>query len=87
MYLLRNESGNVAAEIEAPRVRILTPNIATDPYRKLSTKDTNILREHKLNVTEIQIVSLFPSINVIEKVNDNITAYADKRGGGDHVTF
>lgn len=83
-YVLRNESGNIMADIEAPRGRILTPYFVTDNARNLSVADYNILsKTFNISVSD----GSFPSINVIEKINDNVFAYADKRGGGDAATF
>lgn len=58
----------------------------TDPHREISAEDRKILSKD-FNLANGNNSLLFPSINVIEKINDEITAYADKRGGGDHATF
>ncbi|XKL64241.1 hypothetical protein PGB90_004327 [Kerria lacca] len=82
--LLREPFVNIIESIESPRVRIITPKLAVDEYHKISKKDNEILSKDFIIINQ---TTYFPSINVIEKINDTMTAYADSRGSGYAVVF
>lgn len=86
VYLLRNSIADIGDSIEAPRVRILTPVLQTeDTNHHLSFNDSSTLKNEGFALEAAPPV--YPSINVIQKVNDTMTAHADSRGFGIGVTF
>ncbi|XKL61928.1 hypothetical protein PGB90_001761 [Kerria lacca] len=75
--LLREPLVNIIESIESSRVRIITPKLVIDEYHKISKKDNEILSKDFIIINQ---TTYFPSINVIEKINDTMTAYEDSRG-------
>lgn len=85
IYLLRNSTANITDILEAPRVRVQTPRIEYESRRTLSEEETAILKDAGFKLTKVE--PEYSSINVIQKVNDFTSAYADPRGSGYGVVF
>lgn len=85
IYLLRNSTANITDILEAPRVRVQTPYIEYESHWTLSEEEAAVLKDAGFKLTEAE--PEYPSINVIQKVNDFTSAYADPRGGGYGVVF
>ena len=88
IYLLRHPSTDVIDSIEAPRVRIRTPHIELE-HDGIPEEDERTL-QWAMNFTlhdGSTSPPVYPSINVIQKLGDTLTAHADSRGSGNYVTF
>ncbi|XP_065209263.1 glutathione hydrolase 7-like [Planococcus citri] len=84
VYLLRNPTANITQSISEPRVRILYPRIFVERPNRISNDDF-ITFQQQYEIHEAP--RPYPSINVIQKIKDDITVVADWRGFGSGVVF
>lgn len=85
--LLQSSNVSLQSVSDAPRARITTTQVLLERNHSTQLDARQLMLLAAWNYTIGNSSEPYPSLNVIHKVGDTVTAAADSRGGGSPASF